>query len=71
MCSEGGCRSLKVTARYCMHFHLSHHCPDCLLQGNAFVHSFQVTRPLHLQSAVTIHGTHSTTVDNNVMWDSK
>ncbi|CAK0877831.1 unnamed protein product, partial [Prorocentrum cordatum] len=35
-------------------------CPECILQGSAIVESFQ--------SGITIHGTHRTTVDSNVLW---
>jgi len=57
------CGQLDILARYCSHLHLVHHCPDCVIQGNAFVESYQ--------SAVTLHGSHSSLVDSNVMWDNR
>ena len=52
-----------MKGRYCSHFHLSSHCPDCKLIGNAYENA--------IQSSVTIHGTHESLVDNNVMWNSR
>ena len=36
--------------RYCLHFHLMHRCPRCVLHGNAVVNSTQI--------GITVHGTH-------------
>ncbi|CAK0820094.1 unnamed protein product [Prorocentrum cordatum] len=54
-CGQNG-----IKGRYCLHFHLLGQCPECIFQGNAIVESFQ--------SGITIHGTHRTTVDSNVLW---
>jgi len=48
--------------RYCTHFHQAKHCSECILQGNAIVNS--------QQPAVTIHGTHRSLVDSNIIWNS-
>jgi len=56
------CGQLDKTGRYCLHFHLMKHCPQCVLQGNTVIDSFQ--------SGITIHGTHDSLVDANVLWDN-
>ena len=52
-----------MKGRYCSHFHLSSTCPECKMIGNAYENA--------IQSSVTIHGTHHSLVDNNVMWNSR
>jgi hypothetical protein len=55
------CGQRGVLARYCVHFHLMQKCPDCLLRGNAVENGHQ--------RGIVIHGTHLTTVEENVMYD--
>ena len=57
------CGVQDMKGRYCSHFHLSSTCPDCKMIGNAYENA--------IQSSVTIHGTHRSLVDNNVMWNSR
>ena len=57
------CGVQDMKGRYCSHFHLSSTCPDCKMIGNAYENA--------IQSSVTIHGTHHSLVDNNVMWNSR
>jgi len=57
------CGQLNVLGRYCVHWHVNRNCTDCIIQGNAFVESYQ--------SAITLHGVHGTLVDNNVGWDNR
>lgn len=48
--------------RYCLHLHLMHQCPRCVLLGNAVVNSTQV--------GITVHGTHGAQVSKNVLWNT-
>ncbi|CAE7289499.1 PKHD1L1 [Symbiodinium sp. CCMP2592] len=48
--------------RYCLHFHLMHRCPRCVLHGNAVVNSTQV--------GITVHGTHQARVSSNILWNT-
>jgi len=57
------CGQRDSMGRYCLHFHLGGQCPECIFQGNAVVDSQQV--------GITIHGTHRSLVDNNVVWDAR
>ena len=57
------CGVQNITGRYCSHFHYSSTCPQCKMIGNAYENA--------IQSSVTIHGTHQSLVDNNVMWNSR
>ena len=56
------CGMKNLKGRYCSNFHYSSKCPKCKLIGNAYENA--------IQSAATIHGTHHSVVDNNVMWNS-
>jgi len=49
--------------RYCLHFHVMRRCERCVFQGNAVVESQHV--------GITVHGTHRSTVDQNVVWDAR
>mmetsp|Transcript_33320 Transcript_33320/g.59824 ORF Transcript_33320/g.59824 Transcript_33320/m.59824 type:complete len:643 (-) Transcript_33320:417-2345(-) len=55
------CGQRDFMGKYCMHFHHGGHCPDCVLQGNAIVEGSQV--------GITVHGTHRSLLDSNVLWD--
>lgn len=57
------CGQRDAMGRYCLHLHLAGQCPECTLQGNAVVDSQQV--------GITIHGTHRTMIDSNVLWDAR
>lgn len=46
--------------RYCMHLHMCRQCPTCRFAGNAIEES--------QQGGITVHGTHSATVERNVLW---
>lgn len=46
--------------RYCMHLHLCRQCPTCKFVGNAIEDSHH--------GGITVHGTHSATIENNVLW---
>ncbi|KAL3910723.1 MAG: hypothetical protein SGPRY_008954 [Prymnesium sp.] len=48
---------------YCTHFHLANNCPDCKLIGNAIVDGNN--------KGVTVHGTHSTLLQDNVVYNIK
>lgn len=50
-----------VLGRYPMHFHLLGDCPDCYFRNSAVHHSFY--------RCISIHGTNSTTVTENVAFD--
>ena len=56
------CGQKDLLGRYCFHFHLKKQCPRCVLKGNAVVNSSQ--------GALVIHGTHKSTVEENILWDS-
>ena len=57
------CGMKDIMGRYCSHFHYSSTCPNCKLIGNAYENA--------IQSAVTVHETHHSLVDNNVMWNAR
>jgi len=57
-CGQNG-----VVGRYCLHFHMLGQCQECVFQGNSVVDSFQ--------SGITIHGTHKSLVDSNVLWQNR
>jgi len=57
------CGQRDVLGRYCLHFHMMGHCPACAFQGNAVVESQQV--------GITVHGTHDSSVDQNILWDTR
>eukprot|EP00440_Ansanella_granifera_P037063 gb/GFBE01040220.1/.p1 GENE.gb/GFBE01040220.1/~~gb/GFBE01040220.1/.p1 ORF type:complete len:1500 (+),score=225.46 gb/GFBE01040220.1/:1-4500(+) len=57
------CGQRPVMGRYCLHFHLMRKCPRCVFQGNAVVEGQHV--------GITIHGTHQSLVDQNVVWDAR
>lgn len=44
-----------------MHFHKLHDCPTCLFKNNAIEGS--------QQRGIIVHGTHSSTVESNVLWN--
>jgi hypothetical protein len=55
------CGQRGVLARYCMHYHLMNKCENCLFKGNAVEFS--------QQRGIVVHGTHLTTVRDNVLND--
>eukprot|EP00927_Polykrikos_kofoidii_P025548 TRINITY_DN2292_c0_g1_i5.p1 TRINITY_DN2292_c0_g1~~TRINITY_DN2292_c0_g1_i5.p1 ORF type:complete len:1175 (-),score=137.28 TRINITY_DN2292_c0_g1_i5:107-3631(-) len=57
------CGQRDIMGRYCFHFHMMGNCPDCILKGNAVFDSQQI--------GITIHGTHHSSVDSNVVWDAR
>jgi hypothetical protein len=57
------CGQRNVLGHYCLHFHLMSSCPSCVAIGNAIVDSQQV--------GITIHATHKSLVDRNVIWDAR
>eukprot|EP00933_Yihiella_yeosuensis_P025705 TRINITY_DN19943_c0_g1_i1.p1 TRINITY_DN19943_c0_g1~~TRINITY_DN19943_c0_g1_i1.p1 ORF type:complete len:922 (-),score=111.75 TRINITY_DN19943_c0_g1_i1:29-2410(-) len=57
------CGQRNLLGRYCFHFHLLGECPDCVFEGNAVVESQQV--------GITIHGTHRSLVESNVLWNTR
>ena len=56
------CGQKNILGRYCLHFHMKSNCSNCYVKGNAVVNS--------AQAAITVHGTHDSTVEENVLWDS-
>lgn len=50
-----------VEGKYCLHFHKLHDCPTCLFKNNAIEGSHQ--------RGVIIHGSHSTVVEGNVLYN--
>ena len=48
---------------YCLHLHLVGHCTDCAFEGNAIVNG--------VNKGITVHGTHESLVDNNVLYRIK
>ena len=50
-----------VEGKYCLHFHKIHDCPTCLFKNNAIEGSHQ--------RGIIIHGTHSSTVEENVLYN--
>jgi len=55
------CGQRGILGKYCSHFHLNKNCTDCKMIGNAFEYGHQ--------RGSTIHGTHLSTVENNVYND--
>ena len=55
------CGQRGVEGKYCLHFHKLGECPDCLFRNNA-IESSQ-------QRGIIVHGTHLTTVENNVLYN--
>ncbi|CAF4040020.1 unnamed protein product [Adineta steineri] len=55
------CGQRGILGKYCVHLHLVRKCPDCKIIGNAFEYGHQ--------RGTAIHGTHLTTVENNVYND--
>lgn len=56
------CGQRPIRGKYCLHMHLMHQCPKCVIQGNSVVNSTQV--------GITVHGTHNSLVDQNVIWNA-
>lgn len=50
-----------VEGKYCLHFHKLHDCPTCLFKNNVIENSHQ--------RGIIVHSTHSSSVDNNVLWN--
>ncbi len=50
-----------VEGKYCLHFHKLHDCPTCLFKNNAIEGSHQ--------RGIIVHGTHSSTVEDNVLYN--
>jgi parallel beta-helix repeat protein len=57
------CGQRDVMGKYCMHLHLVGKCPECVFRGNAVDESHQ--------HGITIHGTHDSLVDNNVLFNAR
>ncbi|CAE8605090.1 unnamed protein product [Polarella glacialis] len=57
------CGQRPIMGRYCLHFHMMKKCPRCVFQGNAVVEGQHV--------GITVHGTHQSLVDQNVIWDAR
>jgi len=68
------CGQARIKGSYCLHFHLMGDCgydeangdplrPRCLFRGNALENGYQ--------RGLTVHGTHRSMVDNNVLWNVK
>mmetsp|Transcript_35303 Transcript_35303/g.94015 ORF Transcript_35303/g.94015 Transcript_35303/m.94015 type:complete len:1048 (-) Transcript_35303:226-3369(-) len=57
------CGQRDIMGRYCLHFHLLGDCPECIFKGNAVVDSMQI--------GITVHGTHRSVVDENVVFDAR
>jgi len=57
------CGQLGVAGKYCLHFHQARACPSCLFLGNAIENSSQ--------RGITVHGTHRSRVEANVLYDIK
>jgi len=55
------CGQRGIDGKYCLHFHRLKDCPTCEFSNNAIEHSHQ--------RGIIIHGTHSSLVENNVLWD--
>ena len=56
------CGRVKL-AEYCLHLHYVGDCPDCIFRGNVVTQSNN--------KALTVHGTHHSLVDNNVVYDHR
>lgn len=50
-----------VEGKYCLHFHKLHDCPTCVFSNNAIEGSHQ--------RGIIVHQTHSSTVENNVLYN--
>ena len=57
------CGQHGVNGKYCLHFHMSQACPDCVFRGNAIEHGSQ--------RGIIVHGTHRSVVEDNVLYDLK
>eukprot|EP00928_Gymnodinium_smaydae_P064952 TRINITY_DN4816_c0_g2_i1.p1 TRINITY_DN4816_c0_g2~~TRINITY_DN4816_c0_g2_i1.p1 ORF type:complete len:1122 (-),score=90.09 TRINITY_DN4816_c0_g2_i1:315-3596(-) len=57
------CGQRDILGRYCLHFHHAGDCPKCVFKGNAIYESQQI--------GITIHGTHRSLTDSNVVWDAR
>ena len=57
------CGQLGVAGKYCLHFHMSQACRDCVFRGNAIEHGSQ--------RGIIVHGTHRSVVEDNVLYDLK
>jgi hypothetical protein len=55
------CGQRGVKGKYCLHFHMLGACPSCVFQGNAI--------EFGQQRGIVIHGTHLSTVTDNVIYD--
>mmetsp|Transcript_32276 Transcript_32276/g.67849 ORF Transcript_32276/g.67849 Transcript_32276/m.67849 type:complete len:1275 (+) Transcript_32276:77-3901(+) len=55
------CGQRGVEGKYCLHFHKLHDCRTCLFKNNAIEGS--------QQRGIIIHSTHSSTVENNVLYN--
>jgi len=55
------CGQQNHMGKYCLHFHHAGQCADCVFMGNAIYESAQI--------GITVHGTHRSLVESNVMWD--
>ena len=55
------CGQRGVEGKYCLHLHKLSDCPDCLLEDNAVEYGHQ--------RGVVVHGTHRSTIRNNVLYD--
>ena len=52
-----------LLGEYCLHFHLIGDCPDCVFRGNVVTQS--------VNKGITVHGTHHSLVDHNVIYDHR
>ena len=50
-------------AEYCLHFHYAGDCPTCIFRGNVVTQSNN--------KGLTVHGTHHSLVDRNVVYDHR
>ena len=57
------CGQANILGRYCLHFHVLGHCPDCLAIGNAIEEGWN--------AGITIHGSHDILVDQNVLYNTR
>lgn len=55
------CGQRGIDGKYCLHFHRLSECSLCEFSGNAIEHGHQ--------RGIIVHGTHSSVVENNVLWD--
>eukprot|EP00913_Durusdinium_trenchii_P018642 g17517.t3 len=56
------CGQQNHMGKYCLHFHHAGQCADCVFMGNTIYESAQV--------GITVHGTHRSLVENNILWDT-